>query len=173
MIKLVTVPDPVLTKVCEPVGEVNTQIHHLMDQMLRVMYEENGGGLAAPQVGVLKRVVVMDPRDEKTGEKTEPYFLINPKILKYSEETISYTEGCLSVPGVSCDMIRPESVEVYYVDRDGKEQTAWWNGYLSRCIQHEIDHLNGVIYLEHTSPALRNSLLRKSIAYQKSKASVI
>jgi peptide deformylase len=153
-------PDPILRKICEPVAEVTPQIKQLMDDMLETMYAAPGIGLAAPQVGVLKRVIVMDleAKDDKPGR---PIKMVNPEIISFSAEQTLLEEGCLSLPEMNCDVIRPEKVTAKYLDENGVEQTIEADGLLAKCIQHEVDHLNGRLIFDYLSPLKRNMALRK------------
>jgi peptide deformylase len=158
------VPDGVLREKAQKVTEITPEIVRLLDDMLDTMYEEAGVGLAAPQVGVLKRIIVIDVHAGKEHLEPEPLYMINPEIVAQSEETSVYEEGCLSIPGVHGDVKRPARVTVTYMDRDGAEQQIEAGGLLATCIQHEIDHLNGILFIDHLSPLKRNMVMRR---YQK------
>ena len=140
-------------------------LRRLMDDMLETMYEAPGIGLAAPQVGVLKRVIVLDIDREDT--KTGPLFMANPEIVEASEDDAVYEEGCLSVPEHYSDVVRPARVTVRYLDRDGKRQEMDCEGLLSTCVQHEIDHLDGILFIDHISALKRNMILRKLLKARK------
>lgn len=166
------IPDPVLRQKAEPVAVVDDAVRQLMNDMLDTMYDAPGIGLAAPQIGVLKRIVVLDVShrevedDAQTGEKVpsvdrKPMFIVNPEILWSSEETKSYDEGCLSIPDYYEEVERPARVRVRYLDRDGKEQTVEADGILAVCLQHEIDHLDGVLFIDHLSKLKRDRVTRK------------
>jgi peptide deformylase len=138
-----------------------------MDDMLETMYAAPGIGLAAPQVGALKRVIVLDIDREDT--KTGPLFMANPEIVEASDEDVIYEEGCLSVPDHYSDVARPSTVRVRYLDRDGKKQELDCEGLLATCVQHEIDHLDGVLFIDHISSLKRNMILRKLLKARKEK----
>ncbi|WP_430471469.1 peptide deformylase [Thalassospira lucentensis] len=167
--EILIVPDPRLKKECEPVSEVNDEIRQLLSDMLETMYAAPGIGLAAPQIGVMKRVVVMDVSDDK--DKPEPLKLINPEIIWESEDTSIYQEGCLSIPDQYADVERPIEVGVRYLDENGKEQEIEADGLLSTCIQHEVDHLDGVLFTDYLSALKRNMILKKVQKLQKTKKS--
>ncbi|MBV16767.1 MULTISPECIES: peptide deformylase [Thalassospira] len=167
--EILIVPDPRLKKECEPVTEVNDEIRQLLSDMLETMYAAPGIGLAAPQIGVMKRVVVMDVSDDK--DKPEPLKLINPEIIWESEDTSIYQEGCLSIPDQYADVERPIEVGVRYLDENGEEQEIEADGLLSTCIQHEVDHLDGVLFTDYLSALKRNMILKKVQKLQKTKKS--
>jgi peptide deformylase len=154
-----TLPDEVLRQKAEPVKAVDARIVRLMENMLETMYANHGIGLAANQVGVLERVVVIDISDERNG--TKALFLANPEVVWHSEETFTYREGCLSVPDQFAEITRPERVRVKYLDKEGKPQEIEAQGLLSQCFQHEIDHLNGKLFIDYLSLLKRKMLLRK------------
>ncbi|MDE1940451.1 MAG: peptide deformylase [Alphaproteobacteria bacterium] len=156
---ILTAPDPRLKAVATDVEKVDGEIRKLADDMLETMYDADGIGLAAVQIGVAKRVVVMD-LDQKDG-KNKPQVFINPKIVWVSEETATFEEGCLSVPDIWEDVERPARIRAEYLDRDGKKQTVEADGLLADCLQHEMDHLNGVLFIDHLSRLKRSIALRK------------
>ncbi len=165
LLPILTAPDPRLKKKSLPVETVDAGVRQLMDDMLETMYDAPGIGLAAPQVGVLKRVIVLDIEREDT--KTGPLFMANPEIVEASDEDVSYEEGCLSVPDHYSDVVRPAKVTVRYLDRDGKTQEMTCDGLLATCVQHEIDHLDGVLFIDHISALKRNMILRKLLKARK------
>ncbi|WP_425068665.1 peptide deformylase [Reyranella sp.] len=165
LLPILTAPDPRLKKKSLPVDTVDAGVRQLMDDMLETMYDAPGIGLAAPQVGVLKRVIVLDIDREDT--KTGPLFMANPEIVAASDEDVSYEEGCLSVPDHYSDVVRPATVTVRYLDRDGKQQDLACEGLLATCVQHEIDHLDGVLFIDHISALKRNMILRKLLKARK------
>ncbi|BDW87298.1 MULTISPECIES: peptide deformylase [Thalassospira] len=167
--EILIVPDPRLKKECEPVEEVNDEIKTLLNDMLETMYAAPGIGLAAPQIGVMKRVVVMDVSDDK--DKPEPLKLINPEIIWESEETSIYQEGCLSIPEQYADVERPAEVGMRYMDENGETHEIEADGLLATCIQHEIDHLDGVLFTDYLSALKRNMILKKVQKLQKTKKS--
>ena len=161
ILDIITLPDPRLKLVCEPVAEVNDEIRRLLDDMLETMYDAPGIGLAAIQVGVAKRLVTLDLARE--GEEKQPMFLVNPEIVWTSEEENTYQEGCLSVPEQYEDVVRPAKVKVKYLDRDGKAQEVEADGLLATCLQHEIDHLNGIVFVDHLSRLKRERIAKKFV----------
>ena len=167
LLPILTAPDPRLKKKSLPVEAVDDGVRRLMDDMLETMYAAPGIGLAAPQVGVLKRVVVLDIEREDT--KTGPLFMANPEIVDASDEDASYEEGCLSVPEHYSDVVRPAKVAVRYLDREGKTQEIAAEGLLATCLQHEIDHLDGILFIDHISALKRNMILRKLLKARKEK----
>lgn len=157
--EIVKLPDPILKSVSAPVAAVTDDVRALMDDMLETMYAAPGIGLAAVQVGVPKRIVVVDlARDE--GPRN-PMFFVNPEIVWWSEETNEHEEGCLSIPEVYDKVTRPSSVRVRYLDRFGKQQERLCDGLLATCIQHEIDHLNGTLFIDHLSRLKRDRVVKK------------
>jgi peptide deformylase len=164
---ILTAPDPRLKKKSLPVAAVDDELRRLMDDMLETMYAAPGIGLAAPQVGVLKRVIVLDI--DREDVKTGPLFMANPEIVEASDDDVSYEEGCLSVPEHYSDVVRPAKVRVRYLDRDGVQQEMACEGLLSTCVQHEIDHLDGILFIDHISALKRNMILRKLLKARKEK----
>ena len=158
--EIVTVPDPRLKLVSEPVtGGVDDELRALMDDMLETMYAAPGIGLAAIQVGVPKRVIVMDLARE--GEPPAPRYFVNPEILWRAEETAPYNEGCLSVPEIYDDVERPSRVKLRYLDYHGAEIEEEAEGLYAVCIQHEMDHLEGVLFIDHLSRLKRERAVAK------------
>ena len=164
---ILTVPDPVLKQVSKRVDAVTDETRALMDDMLETMYAAPGIGLAAPQIDVHQRVIVIDIDREDT--KTGPLFMANPEIIEASDEDVTYEEGCLSVPDHYSDVARPAKVTVRYLDRDGKQQDMQCEGLLATCVQHEIDHLDGILFIDHISALKRNMILRKLLKARKEK----
>ena len=163
--KILIEPDPILRKKCEPIEKVNDDIRNLMKDMLQTMYDAPGIGLAAVQIGVLKRLVVIDISKEE--KKRDPLFLINPEILSKSENTSVYEEGCLSLPGQFAEIERPAKCLLKYVDLNGKEKKLKADGLLSTCIQHEVDHLNGVLFIDYLSKHKKDMIIKKLIKHKK------
>lgn len=167
-LQIYVAPHPVLKKIADLVsGGVTDDLRRLMDDMLETMYASDGIGLAAPQVGVSKRVIVMDI-DQKRGEfenplekKGAPRFFVNPEIVWSSDDISSYNEGCLSVPGQYADVERPAKIRARFLDYDGTEKEIEADGLLATCLQHEMDHLNGILFVDHLSTLKRDMLLRK------------
>ena len=153
-------PDPRLKKACAAVGDLSDALLHLADDMLDTMYDAPGVGLAAPQIGVLSRVIVLDC-DKEDGVPPKPVVMFNPEVVASSEETNVYEEGCLSIPDQFAEVTRPKEVEVRWIDRDGNEQTAGFDGLWATCVQHEIDHLNGKLFIDHIGALKRQMITRK------------
>jgi len=151
-------PDPRLKKLCEPVAEITADLRQLAADMLETMYDAPGVGLAAPQVGVTKRLIVMDCI--KDGPP-EPMALFNPEVIWSSEDLSTYEEGCLSIPEQYADVKRPAEVQVRWIDVDGNTQERQFAGLWATCVQHEIDHLNGVLFIDHLSALKRKMITRK------------
>src|SRR5436190_6042081 len=164
---ILTAPDPRLKKKAKAVASVDAGVRQLMDDMLETMYAAPGIGLAAPQIGELKRVVVLDidREDVKSGQLC----MANPEIVEASDEDATYEEGCLSVPEHYSDVARPAKVTVRYLDRDGATRELACEGLLATCVQHEIDHLDGVLFIDHISALKRNMILRKLLKARKEK----
>ena len=158
--QILVIPDPLLRKVSEPVNSVDTEVKNLMDDMLETMYAAPGIGLAAVQIGVLKRIIVIDL--SKGGEKKNPLFIVNPQITFKSDNLISYEEGCLSIPNQFAEVKRPSSCEVNFLDYDGKKKEINADGLLATCIQHEVDHLNGILFIDHLSKLKKDLILKKT-----------
>lgn len=159
ILEIITAPDPRLKLIAKPVEKVDKQLQKFMDDMLETMYASNGIGLAATQVGDLRRVLVMDI-SQREGVR-EPMFLVNPEIIDKSEDENVYMEGCLSFPEQFAEVARPRTVKIRYLDYDGKQQEIEADELLSTCVQHEIDHLNGVTFVDHLSRMKRDMILRK------------
>ncbi len=159
ILSIIEIPDPRLKLVSEPVAHVDASVRKLMDDMMETMYDAPGIGLAAIQVAVAKRVLVLDVARE--DEEPQPLFIANPEIVWASEELNVYQEGCLSIPDYYGDVERPSRVRVRYLDRDGKVQEMNADGLLATCVQHEIDHLNGVLFIDHLSRLKRDRVMKK------------
>ena len=157
--EILIVPDPILKQVSKPVETVDDDLRALMDDMLETMYAAPGIGLAAIQVGVPKRVIVMDLARE--GEPPAPRYFINPEILWASEETAPYEEGCLSVPEIFDEVERPSQVKLRYLDYNGKTVEEEAEGLYAVCIQHEMDHLEGVLFIDYLSRLKREQAVKK------------
>lgn len=159
---IIKIPDPVLKQVAKEVSAVDDALRKQLDRMLETMYKAPGIGLAANQVGLLNRVLVMDVAQREEGDDTrKPIFMVNPQILWESEEPSVWEEGCLSIPGHYADVTRPLEVRVRYLDYNGKTQEDMFEGLASHCVQHEIDHLNGVLFIDHLSTLKRNMIMKK------------
>jgi peptide deformylase len=160
-------PDPRLKKLCEPVAEITPEIRRLADDMLETMYDAPGIGLAAPQVGVTKRLLVMDCI--KDGPP-EPMVLINPEVTWTSEDLSVYEEGCLSIPDQYAEVKRPAEVQVRWTDLDGKPQDRQFSGLWATCVQHEIDHLDGRLFIDYLGPLKRQLITRKMEKLKRERA---
>ena len=168
LLPILIAPDPRLKKISTPVKAVDAEIRKLMDDMLETMYQAPGIGLAAPQVGVLKRVIVLDIARE--GEAPQPLRLANPEVVWVSDDDTVYNEGCLSVPEHYADVARPASCRVKYLDHENKSREIAADGLLATCLQHEIDHLDGVLFIDHLTSLKRNMILRKLLKTKKAAA---
>ena len=157
--EILVVPNPVLKRVSEPVEQVDDALRALMDDMLETMYAAPGIGLAAIQVGVPKRVIVMDLARE--GEEKAPRYFVNPEIVWASDDTKPYEEGCLSVPEYFDEVQRPAQVKLRYLDYHGRPVEEEADGLYAVCIQHEMDHLNGVLFIDHLSRLKREQAVKK------------
>jgi peptide deformylase len=173
---ILVAPDPVLKQVSQPVAEVTDELRRLMDDMLETMYAAPGIGLAAIQVGIIVMDVGKDKPDaedsddeEKTKEKKDPdpMYFVNPEIVWASDEKVMCEEGCLSVPDLYEEVKRPARVKVRYLDYDGKQREIDCEGMLAVCIQHEMDHLEGVLFIDHLSRLKREMMLKKLIKARK------
>jgi peptide deformylase len=162
--KILTEPDPFLRQKSIPVEKVDDEVRSLMDDMLETMYAAPGIGLAAVQIGVPKRVIVMDL--SKGNEKKDPMYFVNPEIITKSENDASYEEGCLSVPNQFAEVNRPDNCKVKYLDYEGNEKILDAKGLLATCIQHEMDHLEGILFIDYLSK-LKKSMIIKKLSKQK------
>jgi peptide deformylase len=165
---IIIAPDPRLKVKCKPVARVDAKIARLMDDMLATMYAAPGIGLAAPQVGVLLRVIVVDCT--KAGETPAPLRMANPELVWVSDEDAVYNEGCLSLPEHYADVVRPRAIRVRYLDRENEIRETEAEGLLATCIQHEMDHLDGILFVDHLTALKRNIILRKLVKAKKSGA---
>jgi peptide deformylase len=156
---ILTLPDPKLRLASEPVPSVDASMRGLIDDMFETMYDAPGIGLAAVQIGVLQRLIVIDTA--KQDETPAPLVLINPEITWKSEELSSYEEGCLSIPDYYEEVRRPERIRVKFLDRDGTPQEIEADGLLATVVQHEVDHLDGVLFVDHISKLKRDRVIRK------------
>ena len=157
--KILVEPNKLLRQVSQPVKEVNKQIQKLMDDMLDTMYSANGIGLAAIQIGEPKNLVVIDLLTKE--KKKNPMFFVNPKILKKSSKMSKYEEGCLSIPNLFAEVQRPSECEIEYLDYKGNKKSLKATGLLATCIQHEIDHLKGILFIDYLSKLKRDIILKK------------
>jgi peptide deformylase len=165
---VLTAPDPRLKLVSEPVAKVDGELRTLIDDMIETMYDADGIGLAAIQVGVSKRMLVMDI-DQRDGKKN-PRVFINPVITWASDEMAVNEEGCLSIPEIWDEVERPARIKAEYLDRDGKKQELEADGLLAVCLQHEMDHLEGILFVDHLSKLKRSMAMKKLQKAKKLKA---
>jgi peptide deformylase len=163
LLPILCYPDPRLHKVAKPVQVVDARVHALIDDMLETMYDASGIGLAATQIDVHERLVVIDTSEERN----QPLVLINPEITRMNEERVKGEEGCLSVPGIYDGVERATQVKVTALDRDGKSRSIDAEGMLAICIQHELDHLMGKVFVEYLSPLKQGRIKTKLIKAQK------
>ncbi len=159
LLPIITIPDPVLRKKALAVERVDQALSKLAQDMLATMYDAPGVGLAAPQIGISRRLIVMDPsRDE---EAEQPLIMVNPVILERSTDLRLHEEGCLSIPEITAEIERPAVTRVRYIDIDGKPQETSLEGIWSTVVQHEIDHLNGVLFIDYLSRLKRDMIVKK------------
>ena len=166
--EIITIPDPLLREVSAPVERVDDDVRRLMDDMLEAMYEAPGIGLAAVQVAVPRRIVVVDTAREE--EERNPLFLVNPEIVSLSDEMRPHEEGCLSIPEFYAELERPARCTVQFLDRDGKPREMDCTDILSTVIQHEVDHLNGVLFIDYLSRLKRDRVIKKFVKAKKAEA---
>ncbi|MCJ8054267.1 peptide deformylase [Shinella curvata] len=156
---LIILPDPILRQISSTIETIDSEVKKLADDMLETMYDAPGIGLAAIQIGVARRMLVLDV--SKDGEDKQPLVFINPEIVASTDARSVYEEGCLSIPDYYAEVERPAGITVKHLDRDGKEQLTEADGLLATCLQHEIDHLNGVLFIDHISKLKREMVIRK------------
>jgi peptide deformylase len=156
---LIILPDPILRQVSSTIETIDSEVKRLADDMLETMYDAPGIGLAAIQIGIARRMLVLDV--SKDGEDKQPLVFINPEIVAATDARSVYEEGCLSIPDYYAEVERPAGITVKHLDRDGKEQLTQADGLLATCLQHEIDHLNGVLFIDHISKLKREMVIRK------------
>jgi peptide deformylase len=166
--RILIAPHPLLKLKARPVERIDDDIRRLMDDMLETMYRAPGIGLAAPQIGVSLRVVVIDLA--KKDEPPAPMRLVNPEITWRSEEQVVMEEGCLSLPEQFAEVTRPAAVKVRFLDERGEEREIAADGMLARCLQHEVDHLDGILFVDRLSPLKRNMIMRKLAKAQRARA---
>ncbi len=166
ILPIIVAPDPRLKQIAAPVKKVDAKIRQLMDDMLETMYLAPGIGLAAPQVGVQKRIIVLDLAHE--DEEPQPLKMANPELVWVSDHDATYSEGCLSVPDHYADVQRPAAIRVKYLDENNESRELEVDGLLATCIQHEIDHLEGILFIDHLTALKRNIILRKLLKSKKS-----
>ncbi len=172
LLPIIKAPDPILKKVCAPVERVDDDIRTLMDDMLETMYAAPGVGLAAPQVGVHKRIIVVDAAGAADDETARaPVQMANPELVEVSEEKVLNEEGCLSFPDQFAEVMRPARIRVRYRDHDNEIRELEADGMRAVCIQHEMDHLDGVLFVDYLSALKRKIILRKMSKLRKAEAS--
>ena len=164
-LKILVAPDERLNKVSTEIKKIEKETLFLIENMVETMYKNNGIGLAAPQVGELSRVLVMDCGNNEKENKLKRF--INPKVINYSQELSEYEEGCLSLPNQFAKIIRPRKIQVSYLDVNGKTIIKDFQGLEATCLQHEIDHLNGKLFIDHISKLRKNIILKKLKKYKK------
>jgi len=162
-------PDPRLKKTAAPVADLSDDLRQLADDMLETMYAAPGIGLAAPQVAVDTRLIVLDCVKEE-GAAPRPIAMFNPEIVAKSDDLSTYEEGCLSIPDMYADVERPAEVSVRWIDRDGTERQEDFGGLWATCVQHEIDHLNGILFIDYLKPLKRQLITRKMVKLKKDRA---
>src|SRR5215217_4021800 len=170
LMRIYETPDPMLRQISTPVDKVDDELRALIADMFDTMYAAPGIGLAAVQVGVPKRLLVIDlqePEEEDGEPVRDPRVFINPEILETSETSQPYQEGCLSVPDQYAEVLRPDRVRARWLDRDGTQHEQWIDGLLAVCLQHEIDHLNGILFIDHLSRLKREMVLKKLAKLRK------
>ena len=168
---IITVPDKILKKISEPIEKVGSNEKKLINDLFDTMYNSKGIGLAAVQVGILKRILVIDVSTK--DEKKEPLSFINPTIKKLSDETSIYEEGCLSIPETFIEIERPKICEIEYIDSNGFKKELKCDGLMSTCVQHEINHLDGKLIIDHLSKLKKDFIIKKISKIQKSPDRVI
>ena len=168
---IITVPNEVLKKISDPIENVGVNEKKLVNDLFETMYNSKGIGLAAVQVGILKRILVIDVSTKE--EKKNPLCFINPVIKKISDETSVYEEGCLSIPDTFIEIERPKICEVEYIDLDGKLKNIRCDGLLSTCLQHEINHLDGKLIIDHLTKLKRDIIIKKISKNKKNPNRVI
>mgnify|MGYP003879861055 CR=1 FL=1 len=162
-------PDPRLKKLADPVTDLSDELRALAGDMLETMYDAPGIGLAAPQIGLSKRLIVLDCVKEE-GEAPRPLAMFNPEVIASSDETSVYEEGCLSIPEIYAEVTRPAEVEVRWMDLDGAEQQEVFKGLWATCVQHEIDHLDGKLFIDYLKPLKRQMITRKMVKLKRERA---
>jgi peptide deformylase len=166
--RILTIPDSILRKQAKPVERIDDDLRKLADDMLLTMYEAPGIGLAAPQIGISRRLIVMDPAKE--DQPKAPIVMVNPEILDRSAELRVHEEGCLSIPDFTAEIERPAKTRVSYIDPEGRQQETELEGIWSTLVQHEIDHLNGVLFIDYLSRLKRDMVVRKFTKQKRAEA---
>ncbi|MEP4196616.1 MAG: peptide deformylase [Aliishimia sp.] len=163
-------PDPRLKKTCATVPDSSDELRNMGKDMLETMYAAPGIGLAAPQVGIMQRVIALDCNKPDEGDGASPLVMLNPVVLSGSDELNTYEEGCLSIPEQFADVTRPSTVDVEWMDLDGKTQRQTFDGLWATCVQHEIDHLDGKLFIDYLKPLKRQMITRKMVKLKKERA---
>ena len=169
--EIITVPDEILKKVSEPIEKIGINEKKLIDNLFDTMYNSNGIGLAAVQIGILKRILVVDVSNK--DEKNQPIVLVNPVIKNLSDEKSIYEEGCLSIPETFVEIERPKICEVEYIDEKGSKKILKCDGLLSTCVQHEINHLDGKLIIDHLSKLKKDFIIKKISKIKKSPGRIV
>ena len=169
--EIITVPDEILKKVSEPIEKIGVNEKKLIDNLFETMYSSNGIGLAAVQIGILKRILVVDVSTK--DEKNQPIVLVNPVIKNLSNEKSIYEEGCLSIPETFIEIERPKICEVEYIDRKGSKKILKCDGLLSTCVQHEINHLDGKLIIDHLSKLKKDFIIKKISKIKKNPDTIV
>ena len=169
--EIITVPDEILKKVSEPIEKIGVNEKKLIDNLFDTMYNSNGIGLAAVQIGILKRILVIDVSSK--DEKNQPIVLVNPVIKNLSNEKSIYEEGCLSIPETFIEIERPKICEVEYIDRKGSKKILKCDGLLSTCVQHEINHLDGKLIIDHLSKLKKDLIIKKISKIKKNPSRIV
>jgi peptide deformylase len=175
MYKVINALDPILRNISPEIEIVNAEIQDILDNMLKTMYEESGIGLAAPQIGINKRIFILDLGDNDEIERPKdfyPLFIVNPNILEKSENLVERVEGCLSIPGIRVKVKRPEWIRASYIDYNNNKQVIEAKGWLARAFLHELDHLNGVLAIDYASPLQKAVLLEKMKKFISKKSKI-
>ena len=167
---IITEPNKLLRQISKPVNGVGKEEQKLMDDMLETMYAANGIGLAAIQIGIPKRIIVIDLNRDEMQKK--PMYFVNPVIKKKDQEKVTYEEGCLSVPNQFAEVDRPSKCEIEYLDYDGNKKLLKADGLLATCVQHEMDHLEGILFIDYLSK-LKKSMIIKKLSKKKSTAEIL
>ena len=173
ILDIITIPDKILKQPCDPVERVDDDLRALLDNMLETMYDAPGIGLAAPQIGILRRAITIDVSRRDEDDESDapvpknPLFMINPEIVWSSDEPSLYDEGCLSIPDYYAEIERPAEVIVKYIDREGRENELKADGILATCVQHEIDHLDGILFIDYLSKLKRDRVIKKFAKMKK------
>tara|TARA_B100001123_G_scaffold409148_1_gene503026 strand:- start:364 stop:888 length:525 start_codon:yes stop_codon:yes gene_type:complete len=169
--EILTEPNKILRQVSKPVEKVTKDEQHIMDDMLETMYHANGIGLAAIQIGIPKRIIVMDI--EKNEDKKNPMYFVNPIIKNKNKDFSTYEEGCLSVPNQFAEVDRPATCEVEYLDYNGEKKILKANGLLATCIQHEMDHLEGILFIDYLSKLKKSMIIKKLLKQKKNSETLV